>query len=102
MIKLKEILEGADISFNLGQMPGGDPNVPLKDSFYMNFKNPEVAERIIDQVNSLLKQQGFEPIEYVDVGIVFPNPTNQQMSAVIRAFDSKAISGMGRTDITGI
>jgi len=99
--QLKKLIK-EEINFILGPSPGGDPDKPMEDSFYIQFKDPVNAERIIQQVNNQLESDGFEPIDYENIGIVFPNPTNQQMSAIIKAFDKNSISGMGRTDITGI
>ena len=91
-----------EINFILGPMPGGDPDKHLSENFYITFKNPGDAEGRIEMVNDTLKESGLDPIEYENIGIVFPNPTNQQMSAVLRAFKDADITGIGRTDITGI
>jgi len=84
------------LNFILGPSIDGDPNKPMKDDFHIVFKDPRKAIMTIMQVNKDLQARGLEPIEYENVGIVFTKPSNQQMQAILNAFNNQDVESLGR------
>ena len=84
------------LNFMLGSTIDGDPNKPMKDDFHIVFKDPRKAIMTIMQVNKDLQARGLEPIEYENVGIVFTKPSNQQMQAILNAFNNQDVESVGR------
>jgi hypothetical protein len=84
------------LNFILGPSIDGDPNKPMKDDFHIVFKDPRKAIMTIMQVNKDLQARGLQPIEYENVGIVFTKPSNQQMQAILNAFNNQDVESVGR------
>jgi hypothetical protein len=93
--KLKKVIK-EKLNFILGPTIDGDPNKPMEDDFKISFRDPRKAIMTIMKINSELKQKGIEPIDYNNVGIIFNNPSNQQMQAILNAFNDSDVESVGR------
>jgi len=93
--EVKKVLS-EKINFALGTTVDGDPDKPLKDSFYIQFKQPQKAILKLTKLASELKAQELGDLNFKNMGIVITNPTQNQMNAILKAFNDSDIDGMGR------
>jgi hypothetical protein len=84
------------INFILGPSEDGDPNKPMKSDFKIVFKDPRKALIKLMDVNNELKQRGLEMFDYENMGFVISKPSNQQMQAILDAFNNQDIESIGR------
>lgn len=90
------------LNFVLGPTIHGDPNKPMKDDFKIAFTNPKKAIVTIMQINKDLQSRGLKPVEFDNVGIMFKKPSNQQMQAILNAFNNEDVMSVGRVLKEGI